>query len=116
MAFKSVQADTRHACRDIAGALVTGQAGALVTALEDPLAVASTLAVAVVEIGTSGWYLVSFVPDATGIWLLSVTNPAPLTGDGQLAQYRVDVLGKVLFRPKLYAGYRGTGAKAFPKR
>lgn len=82
----------RHACRDIAGALVTGQAGALVEVLSDPAAGASGISVSINEVGSSGWYLLTWTPNTVGVWVLSVTNPAPLVADGATTDYAVDVL------------------------
>jgi len=79
--------------RDLAGALVTGQAATLASAatLSDPAGVASALAVTVTEIGTTGWYLATFTPDAAGQWVLTLTDPAAPTASGQDFDYPISV-------------------------
>ena len=86
----------RHPVRDIAGALVTGQAGAITKALSDPAIGAPAISVTVVEVGTTGWYLLTFTPNVVGIWVLTVTNPVPLVADGATTEYSVDVLSGVV--------------------
>ena len=114
--FKLSPTETLHTCVGLAGLPTTGQAGAIVTALTDPDGVASTLAVTVTEVGTTGRYRVSFTPDVTGTWLLEVTDPAAPTTAGQRSAYALEILPRVLFRPRLYAGYRNTGTRAYLKR
>jgi len=79
----------RHAVRDLAGVLLTGQAGAITTALTDAAAASSAISVTIAEIGSTGWYLLTFTPNTTGVWNLEVTNPAVPTSDGQVADYAV---------------------------
>lgn len=90
-AARGLRVQIRHAVRDLAGALVTGQAGALTFALSTPAGGASGLPVTAAEIGTTGWYLVSVTPDAAGAWALDVTNPAAPVSDGQTVEYALAV-------------------------
>ena len=114
--FKNWPAETLHTCMALTGLPLTGQASALTTALTDPAGVSSSLAVTVAEVGTTGRYTCSFTPEATGIWLLEVTDPAMPTSTGQRSEYPVEILPRVLFRPRLYAGYRNSGTRAYLKR
>ena len=90
-AQRGVPCTVRHAVRDLAGILVTGQAGSLSRALSDPAGGASGLATSVAEVGATGWYLITFTPDAAGPWVLTVTNPAAPVGDGQDTEYPIAV-------------------------
>lgn len=114
--FKNDPADTLHTVLGFNGLPMTGQAAELLTELFDPLGAASSLAVTVVEVGTTGRYTISFTPDEVGIWLLRVTDPPFPASAGAVSEYTLEILPRVLFRPRLYAGYRNSGNRAYLKR
>lgn len=96
-AEKGTVATVLHAVRDVAGDPVSGQAAGIVRTLRDPDMAVSSLTVSADEIGTTGYYSVSFAPNRTGVWQLSLRNP-PGT-DGFTTDYPITVTAVELVRP-----------------
>lgn len=67
-----------HPVRDLDGDTVTGQAGSISTALNDPSGASSGLSVTVAEVGATGWYTLTVTPTSAGLWRLQATGEAAL--------------------------------------
>ena len=82
----------RHPVRDLAGALLTGQSGALGLTLYDPDNAISPITVSPAEIGSTGWYLLTVTPNVSGVWILKVDDPAAPTSLGQSTEYAIQTV------------------------
>lgn len=67
-----------HVVRDLDGDPVTGQAGSIVATAFEPDGSTSALSVTAAEIGTTGWYTLTFTPDQLGAWRVHATGDAAL--------------------------------------
>ncbi|MBP7570903.1 MAG: phage gp6-like head-tail connector protein [Acidobacteria bacterium] len=79
-----------HVVRDSGGSVYTGSATGFSVAVLDEGQSAQNSAATWSEPCTSGYLTVTLTPDATGTWLVRVTNPA--AADGLTYEYQVQVV------------------------